>query len=77
MLRRILIGMALTGAALIPAMPTAPVDAAEGHPASAEAAYRYITRDQCIRGGGRVRYDRTSPTHVRCYGGLYHGFPTE
>jgi hypothetical protein len=70
MLRRILAGMALTGAALIPALSTTPA-----HAAAIEAAQPVVTASQCISGGGEVRFDITSPTLLRCFGGEFHGSP--
>lgn len=68
MLRRILVGMALTGAALIPAMSAA--DAAP-----AKMGSPWISAWTCAAGGGVIRASFYSPTGWICYGGWYNGFP--
>jgi hypothetical protein len=67
MIRRFLAGMALTGAALIPAMAAA--HAADA--TSAVARPMSVTANQCMLGGGRVV--AISPTVRVCRGGIFDG----
>jgi hypothetical protein len=43
-------------------------------PSAGIARTRFVTQWRCRAGGGVVGRSLTSPTKLRCYGGVYNGY---